>query len=134
MLAEKFRNHIRFALHKEARHLREKVQINRVEQLGNILAWLAYGFPNILRNIVKDPRFLTVIFTILCMTLTALLFYPLLTWEILGDGFRWVRSHINWGIVRFSLFIISEITVLGLGVRAFGRFSNRELMSLHGLS
>lgn len=133
MLSARFRNHLRFALHKELRQTREASPPNQIERLGDILSWVVYEFRSLFLSTVCDPRFITVIFTLSAMLLTSLLFYPSKTWDIVGNTVHWTVGHINWKYVRFTLWLVSEVTVLGLGIRAFGRFSNKKLMEHHQL-
>ncbi len=134
MSSNHFRNHLRFALHKESIDIREKVPINRIEKIGNLLSWAAYDFRVVLRKTIGDPRSITVLMTLYAMTLIALFFYPSDALDVLSRTFTWIIDRINWKYVRFFLWIVSEITVFGLGIRAFGRFSNSKLMQYHGLA
>jgi len=133
MALARFKSNLRFAFHKETSESRSDFPINRAEQMGNILSWFAYEFRFVFTRTLFDPRFITVCFTSLAMAITALLFYPTDTWDILSKGCRWLFDHINWNYVRFTLWMVSEATILGMGFRAFGRFSNRKLMEHHGV-
>lgn len=133
MALTRFRNNLRFALRKELPSGRSLTPLNRSEQIGNILSWFAYEFKSAAAKIVCDPRFVTVCFTLFSMILAALLFYPTATCDILLKVGGEVFGHINWGYCRFTLWILSEITILGVGLRAFGRFSNRQLMEFQGV-
>jgi hypothetical protein len=128
-----FQNNLRFALRKETPDIRSTIPLNRAEQIGGWLSWLAYEFRFVFVKSVFDPRFVTICFTIATMIITALLFYPTDTWDILETSYEWILEHINWSYVRFGLWVVSEITIFGIGMRAFGRFSNRKLMEHHGI-
>lgn len=134
MALTRFQNNLRFALRKELLENRTFVPLNRAEQMGNLLSWFAYEFKAFIAKIVCDPRFVTVCFTLFSMVIAALLFYPTDTWHILSKVGGWGLGHINWAYCRFSLWILSEITILGVGLRAFGRFSNRQLMESCGVA
>ena len=131
MTKTRLRSNLHFAFHKESSKLREDIPTNKLEQIGNLLSWIVYEFKSIFRNAICDPRVITVCLTLFFMILTALFFYPSNTWDIMGDIFTWVFTHINWGYVRFSLWVLSELTIFGLGLRAFGRFCNKELIQHH---
>lgn len=133
MALARFKSNLRFAFHKETSASRSDFPINRSEQIGNILSWFAYEFRFVLIRTLFDPRFITVCFTSLAMLINALLFYPTDTWDILSTSCRWIFDHINWNYVRFTLWLVCEATIFGVGLRAFGRFSNRKLMEYHGV-
>jgi hypothetical protein len=133
MALARFKSNLRFAFHKETAENRSDFPINRSEQIGNILSWFAYEFRFVFIRTLCDPRFITVCFTSIAMLITALLFYPSDTWNILFKSCIWVIEHINWNYVRFTLWVVCEATILGMGLRAFGRFSNRNLMEHHGV-
>jgi hypothetical protein len=134
MSLNRFRNHFQFALRKEASQIRREIPINRVEEFGNLLSWFIYEFRKMAARFLCDPRNITIFFTLFFMALTSLLFYPSITWRIIEQTFTSITGHIEWKYVRFGLWLISEITILGLGVRAFGRFSNAQLMKFHGIT
>ena len=134
MLSTRLRNYFQFALKKEEAALRENIPPNRVEKIGNILSWFAYDFRKITQKMCCDPRSLTIFFTLFFMTMTAFLFYPGHTLATLLDTLIWSIEHVHWGYLRFILWCTSECTIIGLGIRAFGRFSNSYLMKFHGFS
>lgn len=128
MALSRFQNNMRFALRKEDPNARQDIPLNRMEKLGNILSWGLYELKPVILKILYDPRFITIYFTTFAMFFSALLFYPSDTWTTVSKTCTWIFNHINWGYVRFMLWFLSEMTILGLGMRAFGRFSNLELM------
>lgn len=134
MLSDRFRSHFQFALYKEAFRLRQEIPINRTEKLGNLLSWFVYDFRKIAGSVLLDPRFITIVFTLFFMIFTAWIFYPSDTWRIVEKTFTWLINFVEWKYVRFGLWLIAEITILGIGMRAFGRFSNPQLMKFHGIT
>ena len=134
MALTRFKNNLRFALHKEISEKRTLFPPNQSERIGNLLSWFAYEFRSIAVKLICDPRFLTVYFTSVAMIFVSLLFYPSTTWDIVIRIADSIIDHIHWGYFRFGFWILSEITILGMGFRAFGRFSNRKLMEFHGLA
>ncbi len=123
-----FQNNLRFALRKETAISREKSPPNKIEKIGDTLSWFAYDFKEFILDVFFDPRAITVFFTAFAMILAALLFYPSDTWDTLSTIFNWMIDWINWNYVRFCLWVLSEITIFGVGMRAFGRFLNQELL------
>lgn len=128
MALSRFQNNLRFAFHKEKAQIRESIPFNRIEKIGNLLSWFVYEFKDHCIKTVCDPRFLTVIFTGLAMLIAAFLFYPSNSWHFLSTACSWIFNHIHWGYMRFGLWLISEATILGVGMRAFGRFTNQKLL------
>ena len=127
-MASRFRNNLHFALRRETADIRAHLPANLIEKIGDKLSWFVYDFKDFVLKYFFDPRVITVCFTTIAMILTALLFYPSTTWDIISDSFQWIMDHVNWEYVRFCLWLVSEMTVLGIGMRAFGRFSNQELV------
>ena len=128
MAASRFRNNLRFALRRESSEIREKIPLNRVEKIGDTLCWLIYDFKDSSCKVLFDPRFLTLFFTLFAMTFTTFLFYPSATWSVFDRILVWIINHINGSYLRFCLWILCEVTIFGIGVRAFGRFANQQLL------
>lgn len=134
MAASRFQNNLRFALRKETSDARENTPLNRLEKIGNSLSWVAYELKAIFFKALCDPRVITICFTALAMLVSALLFYPSDTWSIMSNTCTRTFDLINWNYVRFSMWFISEVTILGIGMRAFGRFSNQKLLEQHQIT
>ena len=128
MALSRFQNNLRFALRKEGPNTRQNIPLNRLEKIGNTLSWGAYELKTVVLKALYDPRFITICFTTFAMLFSTLLFYPSDTWRVMSKTCTWIFDHINWNYIRFFLWFFSEITILGIGMRAFGRFSNQELM------
>jgi hypothetical protein len=128
MAPSRFQNNLRFALRKETSDARATIPFNRLEKIGDVLSWIAYELKAVFLKTLCDPRFITIFLTTFAMLFSTLLFYPSDTWRILSKICTWIFDHINWSYVRFSLWLLSEITILGIGMRAFGRFSNQKLL------
>ncbi len=131
MAEGRFKSNLRFALRKEAQGIRESTPLNKIEKFGDRLSWFAYEFKDHFLKLFYDPRFITVYLTGFAMILTSLLFYPSDTWRILSNTWQWFVDHINWSYVRFCLWVLSEATILGVGIRAFGRFTNQKLLDYY---
>ena len=115
MARSRFQNNLRFALRKEASDLRATIPLNLPEKIGNVLSWFAYEFKTILVKVFCDPRFITICFTVLAMLLASLLFYPTITWLQLVRGYILISDNINWEYMRFTLWAITEVTILEMG-------------------
>lgn len=133
MESSRFQSNLRFALRKESSDARGNIPLYQIEKIGNALSWVAYELKAVLLQAFTDPRFITICFTAFAMLFSALLFYPSDTWSLLSETCTWIFEHINWRYVRFFLWIISETTILGVGMRAFGRFSNQKLLDHYQL-
>lgn len=127
-MKSRFQNNLRFALRKETAEIRESLPLNQIEKIGDKLSWFAYEFKEFCLKTFFDPRVITVCFTAFAMIFNALLFYPSNTWYILSTTFNWIVDHTNWDYVRFCLWLLSEVTIFGIGIRAFGRFTNQQLL------
>lgn len=127
-MKSRFQNNLRFALRKEVSKIREQLPPNSFEKIGDMLSWFAYDFKEFFLNTFFDPRVITVFFTAFAMIFAALLFYQSITWNILSTTYNWIVDYINWEYIRFCLWILSEVTILGIGMRSFGRFTNQELL------
>lgn len=134
MATSRFQNNLRFALRKESSEARADIPFNQAEKIGNVLSWFAYEFKTLLVKLICDPRFITICFTALAMLLNSLLFYPTNTWLELLRIYTLIAENINWEYVRFALWAVTEVTILGMGMRAFGRFSNQKLLEHHQAS
>lgn len=124
---------VKFAFRKETPVIRSTIPHNLFEKIGHILSWLVYGFGEFFIKQVSDPRFITIVFTLFAMTFTAFIFYPLTSSLYFFRALRWFIDHINWEFLRLVLWIFTEVTIFGLGIRALGRFSNRKLMEHYGI-
>lgn len=127
-MASRFRNNLRFALLKESQEIREQLPPNWMEKVGDHLSWFVYDFKQICSKTIFDPRVVTIWLTAFVMAFVSVLFYPIYTLDIILDIFFEIMARINGDYVRFCLWMISEISILGLGVRAFGRFTNQKLL------
>jgi hypothetical protein len=99
---------------------------NKTEKTGSFLCWsVIKPIDGILTNI-KNPLFIisTVALGILA---TSIAFYPTVTVGLVSLICPWLFSIQPW-MVQLALFITTQATILGLGVRAFGRFNDQRLM------
>jgi hypothetical protein len=132
-MTSRFQSNLRFALHKETVLMREAIPLNQMEKIGNAFSWPVYEFKAVCSMTFCDPRFITISFTLFAMIISAFLFYPSDSWYYVSTVCSWVFNHINWSYVRFGLWLLSEVIILGVGMRAFGRFTNQKLMEHYQL-
>jgi hypothetical protein len=130
-MTSRFQNNLRFAFSKETSAIRESLPLNQIEKIGDKLSWFAYDFKESCLKTFSDLRVITVCFTAFAMIFAALLFYPSNTWDILSTMFDWIVDAINWDYIRFCLWLLSEVTIFGIGMRAFGRFTNPQLLKYY---
>jgi hypothetical protein len=98
------------------------------ERIGNIILWTVEDMPGLLWDKIKDARVVTVAMTALALLANSFLFYPTKTWLNLKAFIRWIPKPPLWAI-RFASYIFTCALIIGYGLRAYGRFSNHELMN-----
>jgi hypothetical protein len=95
---------------------------NKIEKVGSFLrSGVGESLDYFLRNI-KDPITIVAL-TSISMVAATICFYPAQSMALVP-----FITHIKPYMVKFSLYLISQITVLGIGLRTFGRLNNLELM------
>ena len=119
-----FVSHAQLGLSKEV----QPHETNLCERIGNAICWTAEELPTHIWERLTTPRVVTVATTTFAMIANSFLFYPSQTLMHLRDFFRWLPLPPLWA-VRFSTYIYTSALILGYGMRAFGRFSNTELMN-----
>lgn len=126
------RNYLSFAFAREFCNPRESDepfihQKGFLEKAGGILVSpFLRPCDGLLKNI-KEPFMITAM-TVSAMGLTTLFFYPEETVNALKVVFPFV-SYIQPKVVKFAVFIGSEATLLGFGLRTYGRLSNAALVN-----
>lgn len=100
-------------------------RLNLSEKGGHMLLHpTSKVFDHMGRNIT-NPLYV-VAMVMMGVAMTTLLFYPSRAIEGVRKVFPFVR-FLTPGVIRFSLYCATQITLLGMGTRTFGRFSNEEL-------
>lgn len=102
-------------------------QVNLFERLGDMILWSAEDLPQIILRQLKDVRVVTVALTAFALLANSFLFYPVKTWLKMKNFYHWLPLPPFWA-VRFAGYIYTCALIMGYGLRAFGRFSNHELM------
>lgn len=102
-------------------------QANLIEKTGDALLWSMEELPKHLWKIIADPRVATVGTTALGLLGNSFLFYPTGTWDMLKTAFQHLPLP-SLSACRFGSYLYTSSLILGYGLRAFGRFSNAELM------
>ena len=101
---------------------------NWIEWTGNKILWTMEDLPGILYRNLIGPRSITVALTTLAQFTNSYIFYPLQT-------MKYTREFINWipvpslAQIRFATYIFTSMMIIGAALRAYGRFSNVELMN-----
>lgn len=119
-----FVDHVHLGLSKNIQPHRANV----TEKIGDAILWTVEDFPGIAWKAIKEARVVTVALTALALLANSFLFYPFKTLANLKAFYQWLPLPPLWA-VRFSTYIFTCALILGYGLRAFGRFSNHELMN-----
>lgn len=114
---------------------RKETPRNIVEKGGDAILWTTGLLTRAVKELGKslqDPRVVTVLLTVFALFLTTLIFYPTPTITAVKASYAFAAKlivQIPFWAVKFSAYILTCATILGAGLRAGGRFSNRELMN-----
>lgn len=114
-------SYFRFVLAKDFLHKDTLAPVhyrkNFLERLGGKLAGPLLKPGDILLKNIRNPLLITAL-VVVSIALTTLVFYPGVYAAIVPMA----------KVVRFSLFCITQTTILGLGLRALGRLRDDVLM------
>jgi hypothetical protein len=99
---------------------------NRLELIGSALRWGVGNLADILLKEIKNPT------TIVGLTSLALLgvtivFYPSTVLVVTAKVFPLVLKIKPW-MLKMALYILAQTTIAGIGIRTYGRLSNRQLV------
>ena len=103
-------------------------QENIPELIGDIILFTVEELPNILWRAISEARVVTVALTALSLLANSFLFYPLKSFLKLKAFVHWLPLPPVWAL-RLASYLFTCALILGYGLRAFGRFSNHELMN-----
>jgi hypothetical protein len=120
----------RFISHAEL-GLSKHIQPHRVtvpELIGDMILWTVEDLPHLVWEKLSEARVVTVALTALSLLANSFLFYPMRTWINLKAFYHWLPLPPFWA-VRFASYIATCAVIAGYGLRAYGRFSNHELMN-----
>lgn len=93
----------------------------KLEVLGSFILKPLQGFLDWVSTRIQKP------FVIILMTFMALLIGVLAFYELTTIWF--LARFISLAWIRFLFFVYFEMTIFAIGCRAFGRFSNANLLS-----
>ncbi len=100
---------------------------NYIEGLGDLLLWPMEKLPELICEKMKEPRVITVALTALSWIANTFLFYPFDTWLKAKEFIHWLPLP-TLPELRFPGYVATCVMIVGFGLRAFGRFSNANLM------
>lgn len=122
-------NYLRFAFAREFQSANEEPFIHQkglLEKVGGILVSPFFRPCDGLLKNIKEPFMITAL-TVSAMGLTTLFFYPEESVNALHTLLPFT-AYIQPKLVKFAVFLGSETIILGLGLRTFGRLSNKALV------
>lgn len=126
----KIKEHLRFITAREFwKNPRENgffnYKKNTIERVGDLFVFPLFGGSDYFLKNIKEPYFITAL-TVVSIALTTLFFYPKKCAEFAVKIFPLFSSIEPW-MVKFGTYVISQLTILGIGLRTLGRYSNQEL-------
>jgi hypothetical protein len=125
------RNFFSFAMAKEFRDVHTGVEFhvekNRIERLGDALRWDVGNAADFLLREIKNP-IMIVSLTALALLAVSIAFYPAATLAATANVLPIVVYIKPW-MVKFALYIVVQKTLMGVGVRTYGRLCNAQLMN-----
>lgn len=125
-----FMNHARMAFTSDPQKLSGKIyKPHLLEKIGEKLSWCVTQMPKKIWSAMHNPKVITVALTILAMTTVQFAFYPKITYIAIRTICVFIATRIPAHIAKLSVYVITQMNVLGFGIRALGRFSNEELMN-----
>lgn len=77
---------------------------------------------------MKDARVVTIATTAFALLANSFLFYPVKTFVKMKAFCHWLPMPPFWA-VRFASYLSTCALIVAYGLRAYGRFSNHELMN-----
>ncbi len=106
-----------------------EVQSGRLETVGRTLSVIVIKPLDALARGIRNPLVILSL-TMVSLFFVSIAFYPLQTWGVVSTVLPFVKS-ITAAEIQVSYYTISQATILGLGLQAFGRFNNPALMQAH---
>lgn len=123
-LMVRFWNHAQLGLSKNIQEHKR----NWVEKTGDAILWTVEDFPGIAWGKMKEPRVVTVALTQMALIANSFLFYPSQSWEVTKNVIHWLPLP-SLATIRFGVYVSTCSLIIGASLRAYGRFSNQELMA-----
>lgn len=101
----------------------------RIELTGKALSVAVIKPLDVLLQGIRNPLVILSL-TMVSLFFVSIAFYPAQTWAILSTALPMVKQ-ITASHIQAACYALSQATILGLGLQAFGRFSNQSLMAAH---
>jgi hypothetical protein len=129
-----FFNHAALAFHRNYHSNTADVRRNEIpknigEKLGDAMIWHVKSMPKHVCRCASDPRVITVAFTALAMLSVQFAFYPVATTLAVRAVATAALKLLPAETVKFAGYVLTELGVVGYGVRALGRFTNALLLA-----
>jgi hypothetical protein len=102
-------------------------EISAPELIGDMILWTIEDLPKKIWDYLTEARVVTVALTALSLLANSFLFYPIRTWSSV-KAFCHLFPIPFWA-ARFTSYFYTCMLILGYGLRAYGRFSNPDLMN-----
>lgn len=99
-----------------------------LQRLGGALSAPILGISNFLLQNLNNPLLIIAV-TIVAIAAVSICFYPAATVAFIGF-IAPPLLKITPAMIKFALFTVVELTILGLGIRAIGRMNQPKLVEL----
>lgn len=104
----------------------EPREVGRLESIGRTFSWAVQPVDLLLKNI-RNPL------VIISLTMTSLFvatiaFYPLQAWTAAVTVFPFLEKAATPHVLQAGCYFLTQATIAGLGIKAFGRLSNQDLL------
>lgn len=129
----RFRDHAKLGLASDLGE--ERPLANLCEKAGDVIlnvVSLPYRGIGVLAKKAQDPRVATIALTALALVASTFVFFPVTSFNatVIAAKFTFhLIAKIPFIYVKFAAYIATCSGILGLGLRAEGRFSNTQLMN-----
>lgn len=100
-------------------------ETNKIEVLGDLLISPLFKNADRVLKHIKEP-FMIVALTAASIGMTTLVFYPEECASFATTTLPFLSSIKPW-MVKFGVYVGTELLIFGVGLRTFGRFSNADL-------
>lgn len=101
---------------------------NLLEKLGDLGLWTLEKFPGKIWKLMKEPRWITLALTAIALATVSFAFYPQQTIDLANYAIRSIPLP-SLAQVKFGTYLFTVGNILSFSARAYGRFSNEDLMT-----
>ena len=128
-----FVNHTKLAFGDPRLHMDKGTQIpkNNFEKVGEKILWAPKALPKFISNGLHNPKVLAVALTAIAMLATSFFFYPISTVLNVYHTLSLLSPLISFWGIKTTLFVLTQLGIVGWGVRTLGRFSNPTLIKAY---